>query len=152
MKCLKTWKRLISVLLLGLVVAGCASANGKADSKKPGEAAPPAAKSVMKAKGTEPVVLKEKGMWRIKLNSGYDMPVLGLGTWSQNNRTAEESVYVALKNGYRLIDTARYYGNEKGVGEGVRRAIADGIVKREEVFITSKIMPTDYHNYADRLS
>ena len=146
MKCLKTWKRLISVLLLGLVVAGCASANGKADSKKPGEAAPPAAKSVMKAKGTEPVVLKEKGMWRVKLNSGYDMPVLGLGTWSQNNRTAEESVYTALKNGYRLIDTARYYGNEKGVGEGVRRAIADGIVKREEVFITSKIMPTDYHN------
>ena len=84
------------------------------------------AKSVMKAKGTEPVVLKEKGMWRVKLNSGYDMPVLGLGTWSQNNRTAEESVYTALKNGYRLIDTARYYGNEKGVGEGVRRAISDG--------------------------
>ena len=55
-------------------------------------------------------------------------------------------MYVALKCGYRLIDTARYYGNEKGVGEGVRRAIAEGIVKREEVFITSKIMPMDYHN------
>jgi diketogulonate reductase-like aldo/keto reductase len=126
------------------VVAGCASANGKADDKKPEETVRPAAKAATKVKGNEPVVTKQKGMWYVKLNSGYDMPVLGLGTWSQNNRTAAESVYAALKCGYRLIDTARYYGNEKGVGEGVRRAIADGIVKREEVFITSKIMPSDY--------
>jgi diketogulonate reductase-like aldo/keto reductase len=87
-------------------------------------------------------------MWLVKLNSGYDMPMLGLGTWTQNNRTAAESVYFALKNGYRLIDTARYYGNEKGVGEGIRRAIAEGVVKREDVFITSKIMPGNYNNAA----
>ena len=146
MKYLQKWKRLLFLLLLGLVVAGCASANGKADGKKPEETVRPVAKATTKVKGNEPVVTKQKGMWYVKLNSGYDMPVLGLGTWSQNNRTAAESVYVALKNGYRLIDTARYYGNEKGVGEGVRRAIAEGIVKREEVFITSKIMPMDYHN------
>ncbi|MBQ9698886.1 MAG: aldo/keto reductase, partial [Acidaminococcaceae bacterium] len=84
----------------------------------------------------------------VQLNSGYAMPVLGLGTWTQNNTNAAESVYVALKNGYRLIDTARYYGNEKGVGEGLKRAIADGIVKREDVFITSKIMPGNYDNAA----
>ncbi|MBR4907481.1 MAG: aldo/keto reductase, partial [Acidaminococcaceae bacterium] len=84
----------------------------------------------------------------VKLNSGYDMPVLGLGTWTQNNTTTAESVYFALKNGYRLIDTARYYGNEKGVGEGVKRAIADGIVKRGDVFVTSKIMPGNYNNAA----
>ena len=86
--------------------------------------------------------------WQIKLNSGYLMPVLGLGTWTQNNMTVADSVYTALKCGYRLIDTAQYYQNEKGVGEGLQRAIADGIVKREEVFLTSKIMPANYGNAA----
>ncbi|MBQ3395763.1 MAG: hypothetical protein IJG55_05465, partial [Synergistaceae bacterium] len=45
----------------------------------------------------------------VMLNSGYKMPVLGLGTWTQNDSTAEESVYEAIKCGYRLIDTAQYY-------------------------------------------
>jgi len=81
-----------------------------------------------------------------KLNSGYTMPVLGLGTWTQDDETTANSVYCALKNGYRLIDTAQYYGNEAGVGEGVRKAIGEGIVKREDVFITSKVMPTNYNN------
>lgn len=80
----------------------------------------------------------------VKLNSGYDMPVLGLGTWTQDNDTAEASVYTAIREGYRLIDTARYYGNEQGVGKGVLRAIAEGLVKREDIFITTKIMPGDY--------
>ena len=52
----------------------------------------------------------------VRLNSGHDMPVLGLGTWTQDNDTAEKSVYTAIREGYRLIDTARYYGNESGVG------------------------------------
>lgn len=54
----------------------------------------------------------------VLLNSGYEMPVLGLGTWTQDDETAEKSVYEALKDGYRLIDTAQYYGNETGVGSG----------------------------------
>lgn len=70
--------------------------------------------------------------------------MLGLGTWTLSNDVAEESAYFAIKNGYRLIDTARYYGNEIGVGRGVRRAIDEGIVSREEIFVTSKIMPGDY--------
>lgn len=81
------------------------------------------------------------GQTGILLNNGLSMPVLGLGTWTMDDHTAEDSVYFALKNGYRLIDTARYYGNEKGVGNAVRRAIKDGIVKREEIFITTKILP-----------
>lgn len=85
----------------------------------------------------------------VALNNGYTMPVLGLGTWTQDDETVENSVYAALQTGYRLIDTARYYGNEKGVGAGVRRAIEDGIVTREEVFVTSKIMPSNY-NMPDR--
>ena len=82
----------------------------------------------------------------VTLNDGRKMPVLGLGTWTQDNDTAEESVYTAIREGYRLIDTARYYGNESGVGKGVRRAIAEGLVKREDIFITTKIMPGNYAN------
>ena len=77
----------------------------------------------------------------VKLNSGYEMPTLGLGTWTLTGETCENAVYAAFKTGYRLIDTARYYGNEKEVGNAIRRAIADGICKREEVFITTKLVP-----------
>lgn len=80
----------------------------------------------------------------VLLNSGYEMPILGLGTWTQDDDTAENSVYEALKDGYRLIDTAQYYGNETGVGNGIQRAIDDGIVTREEVFVTTKVMPSNY--------
>lgn len=82
----------------------------------------------------------------VTLNSGYEMPIIGLGTWTQNDEETANSVYYALEDGYRLIDTAQYYGNEYGVGEGLRRAIDDGIVTREEVFITTKIMPGSYNN------
>ena len=82
----------------------------------------------------------------VTLNSGYEMPIIGLGTWTQNDEETANSVYYALEDGYRLIDTAQYYGNERGVGEGLKRAIDDGIVTREEVFITTKIMPSSYNN------
>lgn len=82
----------------------------------------------------------------VTLNSGYEMPIIGLGTWTQNDEETANSVYYALEDGYRLIDAAQYYGNEYGVGEGLRRAIDDGIVTREEVFITTKIMPSSYNN------
>lgn len=84
----------------------------------------------------------------VALNSGYTMPAIGLGTWTLTDEQAEASVYAALKTGMRLIDTARYYGNEVGVGRGIRRAIDDGFVTREEIFVTSKIMPGDYDRAA----
>ncbi len=84
----------------------------------------------------------------VALNSGYTMPVIGLGTWTLSDDQAEASVYAALKTGMRLIDTARYYGNEVGVGRGIRRAMDDGIVTREKIFVTSKIMPGDYDRAA----
>ena len=87
----------------------------------------------------------------VTLNSGYEMPIIGLGTWTQNDEETANSVYYALEDGYRLIDTAQYYGNERGVGEGLRRAIDDGIVTREEVFITTKIMPSSYNNAYDSI-
>lgn len=82
------------------------------------------------------------------LNNGIKMPIIGLGTWTFTNEEAEEAVYIAINNGYRLIDTAQYYGDEVGVGKGVRKAISDGIVKREDVFVTSKIYASTDHNKA----
>ena len=80
----------------------------------------------------------------VTLNSGYKMPVLGIGTFTLSNEEAENSVYWALRDGYRLIDTARIYGNEVGVGRGIRRAIDEGIVTRDEIFVTTKMWTSDY--------
>lgn len=82
------------------------------------------------------------------LNNGIKMPIIGLGTWTFTNEEAEEAVYIAIKNGYRLIDTAQYYGDEVGVGKGVRKAIDEGIVKREDIFVTSKIYASTNHRKA----
>ncbi len=82
----------------------------------------------------------------VTLNSGYEMPILGLGMFSLSDSEAENSAYRALKAGFRLIDTARIYGNEAAVGRGLRRAIDEGIVTREEVFITTKMWTSDYDN------
>lgn len=82
----------------------------------------------------------------ITLNSGYKMPVLGIGTYSLSDSQAENSVYWALRDGYRLIDTARIYGNEAGVGRGIKRAIDEGFVKREEIFVTTKMWTSDFNN------
>ncbi|KAI0837173.1 Aldo/keto reductase [Hypoxylon sp. FL0890] len=77
----------------------------------------------------------------IKLNSGHEMPQVGFGLWKVANATAADTVYNAIKVGYRLFDGACDYGNEKECGEGVARAIKDGLVKREDLFITSKLWP-----------
>lgn len=82
----------------------------------------------------------------VTLNSGYKMPILGLGMFSLSDSEAENSTYWALKAGFRLIDTARIYGNEAAVGRGLQRAIDEGIVTREEVFITTKMWTSDYGN------
>ena len=84
----------------------------------------------------------------VTLNNGIKMPIIGLGTWTFTNEEPEETVYIAIKNGYRLIDTAEYYGDEVGVGKGVRKAISEGIVKREDIFVTSKIYASTDHNKA----
>lgn len=82
----------------------------------------------------------------VKLNSRNEMPILEIGTFQLSNSQADNSVYWALKAGMRLIDTARIYGNEEGVGRGIRRAIKDGICKREEIFVTTKMWTSDFSN------
>jgi diketogulonate reductase-like aldo/keto reductase len=71
----------------------------------------------------------------VKLSNGYEMPNIGFGTWQTPDETAEASVVEAIKAGYRHIDTAAAYKNEKGVGQG----IASCGVPREELFITTKL-------------
>lgn len=72
------------------------------------------------------------------------MPVVGLGTWNSKPGEVETAVYSALKSGYRHIDCAHVYGNEKEVGAGLRRAINEGICTRGDVFVTSKLWNTDH--------
>lgn len=79
----------------------------------------------------------------VMLNSGYKMPINGLGTYSLHGDECRNSVRSALENGVRLIDTASAYGNEEEIGEAIRKAIDDGIVKREELFVITKIYPGD---------
>ncbi|WP_154049524.1 aldo/keto reductase [Enterococcus avium] len=70
-----------------------------------------------------------------ELNNGVKIPALGLETWLLNDEQTEQAVIDAISLGYRHIDTAQAYGNEKGVGEGVRKSGVD----RQELFITTKV-------------
>lgn len=78
----------------------------------------------------------------VRLNSGYDMPVVGLGTYALSDEECVTSVSVLLENGGRLIDTAYVYGNEASVG----RAIRESDVPREEIFVTTKLYPNQFSN------
>ena len=74
-------------------------------------------------------------MLKMKLNNGLDIPSLAYGTWLIKNSLAPNCVKMALEAGYRHIDTAQIYGNEVGVGIGIK----ESGIKREDIFITSKI-------------
>ncbi|BFG06195.1 aldo-keto reductase family 1 member B1 [Drosophila madeirensis] len=76
---------------------------------------------------------------KIKLSNGQEMPVLGLGTWKSFESEAYQSTKNAIDIGYRHIDTAFVYENEQEVGQAVREKIAEGVIKREEIFITTKL-------------
>ena len=104
------------------------------------EAEPPTAELIF----TEPEFDLDAGT--VMLNNGVSMPILGIGTFALSDSETEESVYWALRDGYRLIDTARIYGDEAGVGRGIRRAIDEGFVTREEIFVTTKMWTSDYDN------
>ena len=80
---------------------------------------------------------------RAKLNNGTKIPMLGLGTWELTGNT-EEAVLNALKLGYRHVDTAMVYGNEKEIGRAIRKS---GI-PRKELFITTKLWNNDHSNPA----
>ena len=80
----------------------------------------------------------------VLLNSGYEMPILGLGTYSLDHDTCVSSVMALLENGGRLIDTAYMYGNEEAVGEGVRKGMEEYGIPREEIYVITKIYPNQF--------
>lgn len=70
------------------------------------------------------------------LSNGVKIPKIGLGTWMLSDKEAETAVKEAISLGYRLVDTAEAYGNEEGVGKGVR----ESGISRDEIFVTSKVL------------
>ena len=94
---------------------------------------------------------------KLKLNNGLEIPIMGLGTTRLRNlddankslkgddrmKDVEEVVYSSIKHGTRLIDTASKYENEVEVGKGIKKAIDEGIVKREDLFIVTKMWPDE---------
>lgn len=80
----------------------------------------------------------------VLLNNKYKIPCLGFGTWqTPDGETAIKAVKCAIENGYRHIDTAASYGNEQSVGVAIEEALAECNIKREELFITSKVWNTE---------
>jgi diketogulonate reductase-like aldo/keto reductase len=81
-------------------------------------------------------------METLKLNNGMECPVIGIGTFMLSPTDAENSVREAVQMGYSLVDTANAYVNERAVGRGIRTSS----VKREDVFISTKLWPSEYEN------
>ncbi|XP_006903135.1 PREDICTED: prostaglandin-E(2) 9-reductase-like, partial [Elephantulus edwardii] len=80
---------------------------------------------------------------RVKLNDGHSIPVLGFGTYAPAEvpkSKAEEATKIAIDAGFRHIDSAYMYENEEEVGKAIRSKIAEGVVKREDIFYTSKAL------------
>jgi len=86
----------------------------------------------------------------LKLNSGHRMPQIGLGTWLSKPGEVGEAVKMALEVGYRHIDCAQSYGNQDEIGQVFNAVFGSGKVKREDVFITSKIWNT-FHSHKKAL-
>ena len=147
----KTLSILLALLLTGMLAAcgnditndsvlETAPPESQMEETTTSEAEPPTAELI----STEPEFDLDAGT--VTLNNGVSMPILGIGTFALSDSEAEESVYWALRDGYRLIDTARIYGDEAGVGRAIRRAIDEGFVTREEIFVTTKMWTSDYDN------
>lgn len=83
-------------------------------------------------------------MATITLNNGNKMPQVGFGCWKVDKETCADQIFNAIEVGYRLFDGAQDYGNEKEVGQGINRALEQGIVARDELFVVSKLWNTNH--------
>ena len=100
-----------------------------------------------------PACIDPKSVPQFTLANGATIPALGLGTFGSDHYSGEQVAYAvreAIKFGYRLLDCASVYGNEKLIGEVLDEAFENGTVKREELFIQSKVW-NDMHGKGDIL-
>jgi D-xylose reductase len=81
----------------------------------------------------------------MKLNTGRVLPNVGLGMWKVDRASAPDTVYEAIRCGYRHFDCACDYGNEAEAGAGLRHALNDGLCRREDLWVTSKLWNTYHH-------
>lgn len=87
-------------------------------------------------------------MTLLKFKNGDEMPTIGLGTWKSSREKVGEAIITALNGGYRHIDCAATYGNEKEIGNSLNNFFSEGKIKREDVWITSKLW-NDSHKEKD---
>ncbi len=87
-------------------------------------------------------------MKKITFKNGDQLPILGLGTWKSKPGEVRKAVYWAIQAGYRHLDCAAIYQNEREVGQGIADALAEGLVKRAELFVTSKLW-NNAHRFED---
>ncbi|KAH6762059.1 oxidoreductase superfamily protein [Perilla frutescens var. hirtella] len=78
------------------------------------------------------------------LNNGAKIPSVGLGTWKADPGVVGDAITAAIKAGYRHIDCAQRYGNEKEIGDTLNKLFEDGVVKRGDLWITSKLWCSDH--------
>lgn len=78
-----------------------------------------------------------------ELRNGFRIPKIGFGTWRAKGEEAQKAVLTALECGYRHIDTAAYYGNEPDVAAAIEESVNKGLLKREELFVTTKLWNTE---------
>ena len=136
-------KIIINILLAIITMTVSACHNSDDDHIKKGD------------QGSDQSVLSDKGLFDlskgtngnppvIKLSSGYDMPIVGLGTYSLHGEKCVKAILSAIRLGYRKFDTASFYGNEEEVGQAIREAIEEGLIKREDVFVATKLYPNEF--------
>ncbi|KAL1330799.1 hypothetical protein AAHE18_12G136000 [Arachis hypogaea] len=87
---------------------------------------------------------EEEDLRFFELNTGAKIPSIGLGTWRVGSADIAHTLATAIKVGYRHIDCAHIYGNEKEIGDALKELFANGVVKRDEMWITSKLWCTDH--------
>ena len=76
---------------------------------------------------------------KLELKYGGEIPALGLGTWQAAPGEVGEAIISAIRAGYRHFDCAAIYGNEREIGEALAKAFKEGLVKREDIWVTSKL-------------
>ncbi len=126
----------IKIIFLLFVIGSCGIANNKEVESNTSDRSKASTENKNKTNSFD---FKKR---TVKLNNGIEMPIIGIGVFTLTSEETENSVLVALKEGYRLIDTAHIYGNEEAVG----RAVKKSGIPREEIFITTKLWTADFPN------